>query len=126
MTGSGHGSLLVSTVEHLCAGLRVCVCVGVWVGGWVCVCVCVKGRARGCLGDTMYVPIRVADLGGRILKWAKTPMRNSDPFDTGTGRCQIAPGPKKRRQFWPGRQFGGRGEERVDFTFLAQKSRLDE
>ena len=31
-----------------------------------------KGEARVNLGDTMYVRIGVADLGGRILKWAKT------------------------------------------------------
>ena len=31
-----------------------------------------EGSARADLGDTMCVPIRVADLGGRILKWAKT------------------------------------------------------
>ena len=31
-----------------------------------------SGSHGGCLGDTMYGPIRVADLGGRILKWAKT------------------------------------------------------
>ena len=31
-----------------------------------------KGRARANLGDTTCTPIRVADLGGRILKWAKT------------------------------------------------------
>ena len=32
----------------------------------------VKGRARADLGDTMCDGIGVADLGGRILKWAKT------------------------------------------------------
>ena len=32
----------------------------------------IKGRARANLGDTMYTPIRVANLGGRISKWAKT------------------------------------------------------
>ena len=31
-----------------------------------------KGKARANLGDTMYTSIGVADLGGRILKWAKT------------------------------------------------------
>ena len=31
-----------------------------------------KGRARADLGDTMRVVYGVADLGGRILKWAKT------------------------------------------------------
>ena len=32
----------------------------------------IKGRARADLGDTMCDGIGVADLGGRILKWAKT------------------------------------------------------
>ena len=31
-----------------------------------------RGRARADLGDTMCDGIGVADLGGRILKWAKT------------------------------------------------------
>ena len=31
-----------------------------------------RGGHEGCLGDTTCGPIRVADLGGRILKWAKT------------------------------------------------------
>ena len=31
-----------------------------------------KGRARANLGDTMYTPGGVADLGGRILKWPKS------------------------------------------------------
>ena len=31
-----------------------------------------RGRHEECLGDTTCGPIRVADLGGRILKWAKT------------------------------------------------------
>ena len=31
-----------------------------------------KGRARADLRDTMRVVYGVADLGGRILKWAKT------------------------------------------------------
>ena len=31
-----------------------------------------RGRVRVNLGDTMYERIGVADLGGRILKWAKT------------------------------------------------------
>ena len=32
----------------------------------------VKGRARANLGDTMYTPGGVADLGVRILKWPKS------------------------------------------------------
>ena len=31
-----------------------------------------RGRARANLGDTMCGLIRVADLGGRILKWPKS------------------------------------------------------
>ena len=31
-----------------------------------------RGRARANLGDTTCTPIRVADLGGRILKWPKS------------------------------------------------------
>ena len=38
----------------------------------VSVYVSLRGRARADLGDTMCDGIGVADLGGRILKWAKT------------------------------------------------------
>ena len=31
-----------------------------------------RGGHRQCFGDTMYTPIGVSDLGGRILKWPKT------------------------------------------------------
>ena len=37
-----------------------------------CILCLIRGRARVNLGDTMYERIGVADLGGRILKWAKT------------------------------------------------------
>ena len=32
----------------------------------------IRGKVRANLGDTMCDGIGVADLGGRILKWAKT------------------------------------------------------